>query len=46
MQSAVVDFDYYRFQDGATLFIIGEESQTVRAFLVNDLSKESEFQTT
>ena len=24
MKSAVLDFDYFRFQDGATLFIVGE----------------------
>jgi hypothetical protein len=26
MQSAVVDFDFYVFQDGATLFVVGEEN--------------------
>ena len=43
MQSAIVDFDFYLFQDGSTLFVVGEESQTVRAFLVKDFNKESEF---
>jgi len=26
MQSAVVDFDFYVFEDGATLFVVGEEN--------------------
>jgi hypothetical protein len=26
MQSAVVDFDFYLFQDGASLFVVGEEN--------------------
>jgi len=26
MQSAVVDFDFYVFQDGTTLFVVGEEN--------------------
>ena len=43
MQSAIVDVDYYRFEDGATLLIVGEESSAVRAFMIKDMSKESEF---
>lgn len=43
MQSAIVDVDYYKFDDGATLVIVGEESATVRAFIIKDMSKESEF---
>ena len=43
MQSAIVDMDYFRFEDGATLVIVGEESATVRAFMIKDMSKESEF---
>ena len=43
MQSALVDFDYYRFEDGATLILVGEESSSLRAFVVKDFSKESEY---
>jgi hypothetical protein len=43
MQSAVVDFDFYRFQDGATLVVVGEEQSVVRAYLIKDFAKESEF---
>ena len=43
MQSAVVDFDTYRFQDGATIIVVGEEQSVVRAFLIKDFTKESEF---
>jgi hypothetical protein len=42
MQSAVVDFDYFKFEDGSTLVIVGEESATVRAYISKDISKESE----
>ena len=42
MQSAVVDFDFYKFEDGATLVLVGEESATVRAFISKDLTKEAE----
>lgn len=42
MQSAVVDFDYFKFDDGATLVVVGEEASSVRAFITKDISKESE----
>jgi hypothetical protein len=39
-----MDFDYLRFEsDGTTLVVAGEEASTVRAFLVKDFQKESEF---
>ena len=40
MQSAVVDFDFFKFEDGATLVVVGEEGASVRAFISNDLEKE------
>jgi hypothetical protein len=43
IQSTVVDVDYYRFDDEATLILVGEEGDTVRAFMIKDFSKESEF---
>lgn len=38
--SAVVDFDYLVFEDGATLVVVGEESYTVRAYLVKEFTGE------
>ena len=41
-----MDFDYLRFErDGATLIVVGEEASTVRAYLVKDFQKETEFVT-
>jgi hypothetical protein len=45
IQSTVVDVDYYRFDDEATLILVGEESDTVCAFMIKDFSKENEFVT-
>ncbi len=42
MQSAIVDFDFFKFEDGATLVVVGEESATVRAYISKDLNKENE----
>lgn len=39
----MVDFDTYRFQDGATIIVVGEEQSVVRAFLIKNFTKESEF---
>ncbi len=42
LASAVVDFDWYKFEDCAILVLVGEEAAGVRAYLTKDLSKESE----
>ena len=44
ISSAVVDFDFFNFEDGATLFVIGEEESSVRACLIEkDFEKEQDF---
>jgi hypothetical protein len=38
-----VDFDYLRLEDGATIFVVAEESSIVHAYIADDLSNESGF---
>eukprot|EP00347_Sterkiella_histriomuscorum_P020835 403336284 len=41
--SAVVDFDYYNFKDGAILMVIAEENSVIKAVITRNIDKEEDY---
>eukprot|EP00350_Pseudokeronopsis_sp_OXSARD2_P008848 CAMPEP_0170544496 /NCGR_PEP_ID=MMETSP0211-20121228/3234_1 /TAXON_ID=311385 /ORGANISM="Pseudokeronopsis sp., Strain OXSARD2" /LENGTH=176 /DNA_ID=CAMNT_0010848155 /DNA_START=1 /DNA_END=531 /DNA_ORIENTATION=- len=43
LRSAVVDYDYFIFEDSSMVLVVAEEQSAMKVFFVRDVEKEAEF---